>query len=608
MHATSPRRSRIDRGAALAAAGAVLAGVLAGIPAAPAAANGCPSPTTSVTYSGGDGSAGDPFRIATTADLLRLSSTPGDWGSYFLQTADISLTGCTTWNEIGNGGTQFTGSYSAAKPAPATGSWAVSGFPANPALDTDPYGMFGVVDGATISDLTIGGGMTSLGTGALGAVVGEARGASTPTVLRDVAVIGDVVGTAAAAVGGLVGTGPRDASLQLRSVSVTGDVTGKDTVGGAYGGGPRVDLALDDVTVVGDVEGFSSEIGGLVGRTTGDLAISDSTFTGSVTATRDDSRNYAIGGIAGYAFGRVEMIDVVVDGGSITARGAEIGGAVGYASSNVATEILLTGVVIRNPVVVAATSAAATVGCLVGDPGDTAPNVTLVRSTALSTSVAGTVTDCGGGGGGDEERSRPVLTATGVPPSLPPGTGLLQGVDGSETPLTGSSPAPGQVRYETDGLVLTLTGTTGSGSGLVADRDGDVECLLCAFLAAGGVIESWVFSEPRLVAAHRVEDLEEVLRGLPCQRFTIPVGAPLDGGDPLPPGVHTLQLQLPTTTGIQVVNVGVTVTGPVPGSIPAGEGRLTGDADRAVPAVIALLLGTAVMAGTLRRRRIAAVG
>jgi len=130
-----------------------------------------------------------------------------------------------------------------------------------------------------------------------------------------------------------------------------------------------------------------------------------------------------------------------------------------------------------------------------------------------------------------------------------------------------SSPAPNQVRYAADGVEVTFTGGAGSdvSRGLVADPNGEVVCEVCVALAAGQVIEVWMFSEPRLVAAHLTEDL-------PCQRFAVPVVAPLDGGGPVSAGAHTLQLALPTSQGMQAINVGVTVGGPVPGSVPAGEG------------------------------------
>ena len=170
-------------------------------------------------------------------------------------------------------------------------------------------------------------------------------------------------------------------------------------------------------------------------------------------------------------------------------------------------------------------------------------------------------------------------------------------------PLVVSSPGPNQVQYSADGFEVTFTGGAGTGvsQGLVANADGEVVCEICAFLAAGGVIEAWMFSEPRLVAAWRIEDL-------PCQRFTIPVVAPLDGGGPVPAGVHTLQLALPTVNGMQAVNVGVTVgtssAALVPNRVNTGGGPVP-----VMPLTFVLLLA-AMVAGLVtvdRGREVAAV-
>jgi len=42
-------------------------------------------------YSGGSGTAGDPYRIATAADLMALGETPADYDQHFVLTADIDL-------------------------------------------------------------------------------------------------------------------------------------------------------------------------------------------------------------------------------------------------------------------------------------------------------------------------------------------------------------------------------------------------------------------------------------------------------------------------------------------------------------------------------------
>ena len=183
----------------------------------------------------------------------------------------------------------------------------------------------------------------------------------------------------------------------------------------------------------------------------------------------------------------------------------------------------------------------------------------------------------------------------GQTPTLPTGAGEWRQPDGTVTSLTPSTPSAGQLRYSGDGITVTFTGAAGTSpsTGLIADVNGVVECEICAFLAEGGVIEAWMFSEPRLVAAWRVEDL-------PCQRFTIPVASPLDGRGPLPVGTHTLQLVLPTASGVAAVDVGVTVGGrQVPTGVRAGEGGSTPIRVLWAQGALGLLLASSVM---LRRR------
>lgn len=84
------------------------------------------------TYSGGAGTLGDPYKIATLSDLVELSNTTADWAGsiYFIQTADITIDaneqnidwdgdGDATWDAndqlgfspIGNSSTSFQGNY-----------------------------------------------------------------------------------------------------------------------------------------------------------------------------------------------------------------------------------------------------------------------------------------------------------------------------------------------------------------------------------------------------------------------------------------------------------------------------------------------------------------
>lgn len=64
-------------------------------------------------YSGGSGTSGDPYRIASAADLLAMAADPCDYGKYFIQQADINLASCGTFKTAviapSSSGTDFVG-------------------------------------------------------------------------------------------------------------------------------------------------------------------------------------------------------------------------------------------------------------------------------------------------------------------------------------------------------------------------------------------------------------------------------------------------------------------------------------------------------------------
>src|SRR4030042_1507990 len=71
-------------------------------------------------YSGGSGTADDPYQIATAADLIALGGTPGDYDKHFILTADIDLTtycsdnAAPAWRPVGTYDLAFTGVFDGA--------------------------------------------------------------------------------------------------------------------------------------------------------------------------------------------------------------------------------------------------------------------------------------------------------------------------------------------------------------------------------------------------------------------------------------------------------------------------------------------------------------
>jgi hypothetical protein len=567
---TSTRTSTRTRGLAALGALALLAGVLVPSAQSPASANGCDLGTRTV--------GSDTFFTVTSATDLAKVGTDCPLDGKYLQTAGITLpapTGVAASNltPIGESGSPFTGTYDG--------------------------------DGHTITGLTIDIDDNDIG---LFGLVGAAG------VLRNIRLVdADVIGdeNVGALVGVLQGT--------VENSSSSGSVKGGFVVGGLVGAAEGASSSIVRSFSTADVEGDEDRIGGLVGWAYTGASISDAYARGSVMG--GDSA----GGLVGYLLVGPPTIDFVellrVYSTGEVSGDDDLGGLIGARgngtftitaafwdteTSKQSTSAGGSGVVGRTTAQMKLRSTFDTAGWAIVDgwAAFDAPSAVWGICEAVNDGYPFllwefTEDPCGS----DEEPpqqttgpSTPVLVG-GVPPVVPTGTGAWVQTDGSSTPLAVSSPGVNQLRYAADGIEVTFTGGSGSSvaNGLVADANGEIVCEVCVQLAAGQVIEVWMFSTPRLVAAHLTEDL-------PCQRFSVPVVAPLDGGGPVSAGAHTLQLALPTASGMQAVNVGVTVGGPVPASVPAGEGG--------VPMPLALLLAAiaSVAGAVLVGRRALAIG
>jgi hypothetical protein len=239
-----------------------------------------------------------------------------------------------------------------------------------------------------------------------------------------------------------------------------------------------------------------------------------------------------------------------------------------------------------------------------GDGGTTGSG-----TSGSGTSGSGTTTDGGTTGGTTDSTAgttprepvaattEPVLGPDGAAPALTPGTGqvLRPGPDGPVVSTPTITTEDGQLVITDGDLTVRLSSTlplSATGS-VVAANDGTLTCVLCGAVA-GTTVEAWLFSSPRLVGAGLVDD-----EG--CVELRISLAEPLDGGAAISPGDHTLQVVIPAAeagTTPTAVNVGMTVTGPVPTSVPSGEGPT-------VPTGLLLLAaGIALTGATLLRREV----
>lgn len=264
------------------------------------------------TYSGGSGTSGSPYQIASLNDLQELSTTSGDWGAYFIQTADIDASATSGWNSgagfspIGNITTKFTGSYDG-------GSYAIDGLYINTSSDYY-WGLFGYTDGASIADL----GLTSAnitGYSTVGALAGQTDNSMVSNCYSSGAI------NATEKAGGLVGI--NDGSSNINNCYSSCTVTTSANVSGGI-------VGLNDATInscysTGDVTG-QDYTGGLVGNSFGSIIKSYSTAD-------LDGRNYC-GGLVGYCFSYAIISDSY-SFADVSSSGHTAGGLIGYCQSNV---------------------------------------------------------------------------------------------------------------------------------------------------------------------------------------------------------------------------------------------------------------------------------
>jgi hypothetical protein len=218
----------------------------------------------SQSYSGGSGTSGNPYLIATKADLKYLSENSSDWmWAFFKQTADISFddadfqvggdfyNGGSGFIPIGSGSMEFTGGYDG-------NGYKISNLKIN-RPSTDFVALFGRNAGSVeIKNLGIenaditGGNYTA---GLVGFQYGSCK-------ISNCYMTGSV-SSSSQQVGGLVGHNEADCTIS--NCYSTGSVNGGSAVGGLVG---ESDGVISNCYATGSISG-SSYIGGLVGENLG---------------------------------------------------------------------------------------------------------------------------------------------------------------------------------------------------------------------------------------------------------------------------------------------------------------------------------------------------
>jgi hypothetical protein len=373
-------------------------------------------------YAGGNGTAADPYRIATWTHLdnvrqnldanFTLVADLTELVVGYDVVADSSANNGSGFAPIGNGSSRFTGTFNGA-------NHTIADLRID-RPDSTGVGLLGatgtgaVIENVSLDNATVRGNNT---VGALAAVHdGTVRSSSVTGAVTGTRTVGGLVavnnGTVASSSATVTGTGVSVGGLvglnrgAVRSSSAAGRVTGDDTVGGlvADNDGGTVVNSSETATVTG-----TKSVGGLVGEVSGGT-VQSSSVTGRVTG------DIAVGGLVGNHVGGT------VRNSSTTGRvtGTEsVGGLVGvhsgsvrssFATGNVSGEFAVGGLAgqnddatVTNSYATGAVTGTESVGGLVGSiDGGTVESSYATGGVTGNSSVGGLV---GGNDGGTVELS-----------------------------------------------------------------------------------------------------------------------------------------------------------------------------------------------------------
>ena len=253
-----------------------------------------------------------PYRLGNDIDASA-SWSEGASGCDAYNGSNSGSATCTGFTPIGNGTTNFTGSFD------GDGHKITNLYIKR--STTDNVGLFGYTgSNAEIKDL----GVTNayiVGDGFVGGLGGVSYGSVSNSYAT-----GAVTGTSGN-VGGLIGYSDGTVSNSY----ATGAVTGRNSVGGLIGYSIS-GSSVSNSYATGDVTGTGNGVGGLIGGTSGlGSSVSNSYATGDVTGTGGND----VGGLIGTAY--TSSVSNSYAMGTVRGTGNKVGGLIGWADGSVIT-------------------------------------------------------------------------------------------------------------------------------------------------------------------------------------------------------------------------------------------------------------------------------
>ena len=240
--------------------------------------------------------------ISTVADLENIRTNESTLGGNYTLTRDIDLPDGLNWTPIGDG-TDNTNRF--------TGSFDGQGFEIS-GLNSSGHqyaGLFGYMEGASISNIGVLVGNISSSDSHAGGLVGRANSSS---ISNSYAIIAGGVSSSSSnsRAGGLVGVAEENSPIRNSYAIVTGNISSSTSsfrdsyAGGLVGAADVSPISNSYAVVTGDISSSSSRdsnAGGLVGRADGSpISNSYAVVTGDISSS-SSLRDSNAGGLVGFA-------------------------------------------------------------------------------------------------------------------------------------------------------------------------------------------------------------------------------------------------------------------------------------------------------------------
>ena len=299
-------------------------------------------------FSGGDGTAANPYAIATVQDLLDLSTYVASKEEEFLpfrtahyiQIDDIDFKG-STLPSIGNTNDAVPYSFFCGK-FDGNG-YKVSNVVIANTFSNKATGFFGYIDGeAHIKNLKLNHVTVNATTWNVATIVGCVQSTATLGLIENCTVTNASVNSSSNSIAGIVG---KLMTGTIKNCSYQGSVSGGDQHVGGIAGQMNNTSVVSGCSFKGTVTQVTSakhQCGGIVGYVnTATGLVEGCTFEGTVTATCGN-----VGGIAGALNGGSTIKGCTVtstakiEGGSIADNGIAVGGIVGYVTNSTGGKII----------------------------------------------------------------------------------------------------------------------------------------------------------------------------------------------------------------------------------------------------------------------------